>query len=186
MFLGEEESIGESIMVTNAEIAKKVDEKEEENRLLKARLAQLEQKVDDKTEEVKDKIEEKNKEDKNKEVLIEDEVSKPDPLLIEEPFLKALKALSGKALEGIPIFSGKMEPGVVLDWIEGLENHFECEKINESQKVKVSKAKLRGYALTWWKFIQDERENEGKKPIATWKAMVAKIRDAYVPKDYER
>lgn len=56
-----------------------------------------------------------------------------------------------------------MKPEVVLDWIEGLENHFECDGITEAQRVKVSKERLRGHALTWWKFLQDEREKEGKK-----------------------
>lgn len=51
--------------------------------------------------------------------------------------------------------------------------------------MKVAKSRLRGAALTWGKFIQDEREKEGKKPIATWKGMLSKIRETYIPKDYE-
>lgn len=50
-----------------------------------------------------------------------------------------------------------METKVVLEWIEGLENHFECGGINEAQKVKVAKSRLRGETLTCWKFIQEER-----------------------------
>ena len=48
MFQEEEESFGESTMVTNVELPKKVDEQEEENRFLKARLTQLDKKVDEK------------------------------------------------------------------------------------------------------------------------------------------
>ena len=54
-------------MVTNVDFSKKLDEQGEETRFFKARLAQLEQKVDEvdeKIEEVKDKIEEQNKEEK--------------------------------------------------------------------------------------------------------------------------
>ena len=57
-------------MVTNLKLAKKVNEQEEENRLLINRLVQLEEKLDqveEKIDEVKDKIE-----GKKKEVSIED------------------------------------------------------------------------------------------------------------------
>lgn len=91
--------------------------------------------------------------DKGKLVAIEDEIPIPDPFLEQEPFLKTLKALSGKTLEGVALFSGKMDPDSVMEWIEGLENHFECEGVIEAQKVKVDKSRLRGAALTWWKFI---------------------------------
>ena len=42
-----------------------------------------------------------------------------------------------------------MELEVVLDWIEGLENHFECDGIIEAQKVKFSKAKGLGCELLY-------------------------------------
>lgn len=52
------ESVGEITMVTNIELEKKVIEQEEENRFLKNRLAQLEEKVnqvEETTKEVKGK-----------------------------------------------------------------------------------------------------------------------------------
>lgn len=61
--------------------------------------------------------------------------------------------MSGKSLEGIPLFSEKMELDLVMDWIEGIENHFECDGVNEEQKERVEKSRLRGSTLTWWKFI---------------------------------
>ena len=67
----------------------------------------------------------------------------------EELFLKSTKALGGKALEGIPLFSGKMEVDLVMDWIEGMENHFECNGITKAQKANVEKSRLRGSTLTW-------------------------------------
>lgn len=74
---------------------------------------------------------------------------------------------------------------MVMEWIEGLENHFECESVSEAQKVKVAKSRLRGAVVTWWKFIQDERKKEGKHPTTTWKGMVAKIKETYLLEDYE-
>ena len=79
--------------------------------------------------------------------------------------------MSGKALEGTPLLIRKMEPDLVMDWIEGMENHFECDGITEAQKVKVEKLRFRGSTLTWWKFIQEKREKEGKKPISSWKGL---------------
>lgn len=147
-------------MVTNAKLAKKVEDQEEEYRALRERLDQLAMKlveVEVKTEEVHDKVG-----DKGKMVAIEDEVPIPDPIIEKEPFLKALRAMSGKTLEGVALFSGKMDPDALIEWIEGLANHFECDEITKAHKVKVVKSRLRGAALTWWKFIQEERVKEGK------------------------
>lgn len=66
-------------MVTNAELAKKVDDQEDENRLLKERLEQLDQKLgvmEVMTADVSGKIEEKGKM-----VAIEDEVLILDPVV---------------------------------------------------------------------------------------------------------
>lgn len=72
-----------------------------------------------------------------------------------------------------------------MDQIEGMENHFECDGVTGVQKVRVKKSRRRGSALTWWKFIQAEREEEGKNPISTWKVMLGKVKEAYMPDDYE-
>lgn len=136
-----------------------------------------------KANEVSNKIE--GTRDRGKLLAIEDKTPLPDPMIENEPFLKAFMDMSGRTLEGVLLFSGKMDLEVVMEWIEGLENHFECDGVTEAQKVKVAKSRLRGAALTWWKFIQDEREKEGKKPIATWKGMLSKIREIYIPEDFE-
>lgn len=56
----------------------------------------------------------------------------------------------------IPIFCGKMDVDGVMDWIESLNNYFECEEVSEKQKVKISKSKYKGVALTSWNFVQGE------------------------------
>lgn len=86
--------------------------------------------------------------DKGK-VIDEDGVTQElDPPVAKEPFFKAIKALSGKALEGVPLFNGKMNTEFIMEWTEGMENHFECKGIIKAQKVKVGKARLRGPTLT--------------------------------------
>ena len=99
--------------------------------------------------------------------------------------MKAIKAINIKALEGISLFSGKMDPDLIMERIEGMENQFECGGVFDAQKVKVARSRLRGTTLTWWKFVQTKSEKEGKGPIVTWKGMVDKIKQAYIPKDYE-
>ena len=84
-------------------------------------------------EVAKKKDEEETSSSKGKEqVAEEDVIPTPDPPLTEEPFLKVIKALGGKALERIPLCNGKMDPELVMEWIEGMENHFECEVITEA------------------------------------------------------
>ena len=68
---------------------------------------------------MKEQFEVDNEKGKSK---AEEEIEpKPDPPLEKEPFLNALKALSGKALEGIPIFTRRMDVELVMEWIEGME-----------------------------------------------------------------
>ena len=69
-----------------------------------------------------------------------------------------------------------MDPDSVVDWIDSIENHFYCDGISEAQKVVVAKSILRGSTLTWWKFVQTEREKDGKGPIIRWKGMVSKVK----------
>ena len=84
-----------------------------------------------------------------------------------------------------PLFSSKMDLDAILDWIEGMENHFECEGVIEAQKVKVATYILRGTTITWWKYVQGERVMMDKAPISNWKAMVTKIQEKFLPEDFE-
>ena len=180
----QDSSIGSNKMVTNAELAKRVEEQEEllqkENSELKGILAELASKL----EYMKNVVEKKEmKEEMEEEEDVpndeEDEISEN-----EKPFFKALKALGGKTVE-LPMFIEKMDAELVLEWIEALENHFECEKVPESQQVKLAKSRMKGAALTWWNFVQEERVKEDKRKICSWKKMVSMIRETYLPEDYE-
>lgn len=74
---------------------------------------------------------------------------------------------------------------MILQWVEGMENNFECEVITKAYKFKVTKSRLRGKALTWLNHLQEERVKEGKHPIENWQEIVNKIKEAYLPKDFE-
>ncbi|GLJ19111.1 hypothetical protein SUGI_0343200 [Cryptomeria japonica] len=83
--------------------------------------------------------------------------------------------MSGKSLEGVPLFSGKMEVESIMEWIEGMENHFECQGVTEAQKVKVAKSRMRGGAVNWWNFIENEREREGSNDNIISEEEVSKL-----------
>ncbi|XP_059070715.1 uncharacterized protein LOC131860330 [Cryptomeria japonica] len=72
-----------------------------------------------------------------------------------------------------------------MDWVEALENYFECDDTPESSKVKIAKSKMKGLALSWWNFLQNERVENNKVPITTWKKMLAEVKKQFVPEDYE-
>ena len=108
-------------------------------------------------------------------------------LLVDQRyFIEALERVGKKDAKGdLPIFSGKMDVDAIVDWIEALNNHFECENIVEKEKVKISKSKLKGLALTWWNITQGVRVREHKNMITSWEIMCAKVRETYLPKDYQ-
>ncbi|XP_059063819.1 uncharacterized protein LOC131856278 [Cryptomeria japonica] len=105
----------------------------------------------------------------------------------QRPLLNALKSMERRTMDGkleLPIFSGKMDPNLVMDWIEALTSFFECEDILEHQRVKMARSKLKGAALTWCNLIQTERVKNGKSMIRSWNRMIALIKETYVLEDY--
>ena len=73
--------------------------------------------------------------------------------------VRTLKSMERRTMDEkleLPIFSGKMDSKVVMDWLDALNSFFVCEEILEHEKVKIEKSKLKGSALTWWNFIQSE------------------------------
>lgn len=101
--------------------------------------------------------------------------------------MSVLKSMERRTMDvklDLLVFAGKMEPNIVMEWIDSLDNFFESEDIPKHQRVKMAQSKMKGATLTWWNFIQDERVKEGKRKVATWKKMMALVKEAYVPVDY--
>ena len=44
---------------------------------------------------------------------------------------------------------------------------------------------MKGEALTWWNFLQEEKVKEDKKKICSWKKMVFMVKETYLPEYYE-
>ena len=46
----------------------------------------------------------------------------------QRPFLATLERVEKKGEGDLPTFHGKLDPDECMDWIEALDNHFECDK----------------------------------------------------------
>ena len=42
-----------------------------------------------------------------------------------------------------------------------------------------------GYALIWWEQIQNQRDENGELPVASWAEMKREMRACFVPKHYK-
>ena len=71
----------------------------------------------------------------------EEEVLNPE----EEKLFKALTKIGKRPKFEVPTFLGKLNPEELIDWINELEDCFECEEIEDLDRVKFVKAKLKGH-----------------------------------------
>ena len=60
-----------------------------------------------------------------------------------------------------------MDDEELIDWFGAIENFFECEGIEEKDKVKIEKSRLKGNALLWWDYIQADRWKNGRPKITS-------------------
>ncbi|XP_057818140.2 uncharacterized protein LOC131031119 [Cryptomeria japonica] len=100
-------------------------------------------------------------------------------------FVDALKSVNRDNVESLPTYGGSLNGEEVLDWIEALNNHFEYKEVLEEKKVSLARARLKGSALMWWTVLQEERVNAGKKRISSWERMKTKIKNQFLPCDFE-
>lgn len=98
--------------------------------------------------------------------------------------LKEVKTSDHKAKEDLPMYGGKLDGEELIGWIGALENYFECEEVEENQKVKVAKSRLKGHALLWWDCVQADRWKKDKPKITSWNKMVEKMKGKFLPNDY--
>ena len=110
---------------------------------------------------IRDESEDEREEGKANQEEQEEEVLNPE----EEKFFKALTKIGKRPKFEVPIFSRKLNPEELIDWINELEEYFEYEEID---RVKFAKAKLKGHAKVWWQEVQLDRNNRGKDKITKW------------------
>ena len=64
----------------------------------------------------------------------------------EEKLFKALTKIGKRPKFEFSTFLGKLNPEELIDWINELEEYFEYEEIEDPNRVKFAKAKLKGHA----------------------------------------
>ncbi|RVW70926.1 Retrovirus-related Pol polyprotein from transposon 297 [Vitis vinifera] len=83
-------------------------------------------------------------------------------------------------------FYGKLNPTAFLDWIMSMEDYFDWYAMPENRKVRFVKAKLKGAARPWWHNIENQAHRTGQPPIDTWDEMMLKMKEHFLPTDYEQ
>lgn len=164
--------------ITNKELAKILKEHLAKSKKMEMELERLKQRYEGRREE-------EECEEEEEEILVSwlERLNIPAD---QRHFLEALERVGRKdSKPDVPMFMGKMNVEECMDWVEALENYFECDDTPESSKVKVAKSKMKGPTLSWWNFLQNERVENNKAPITTWKRMLAEIKKQFVPEDYE-
>ena len=83
-------------------------------------------------------------------------------------------------------FYGKLNPTAFLDWIMSMEDYFDWYAMPENKKVRFVKAKLKGAARLWWHNIENQAHRTSQPPIDTWDEMKLKMKEHFLPTDYEQ
>ncbi|XP_059075302.1 uncharacterized protein LOC131875246 [Cryptomeria japonica] len=99
--------------------------------------------------------------------------------------LKAVKSGDSKTRTNLPMYEGKMDDEILLDWFSALENYFDCEDVEDKYKVKIAMSRMKGHALLWWDNLQADRGKKGLPKITSWPRMMDKMKDKFLPDDYK-
>jgi hypothetical protein len=57
--------------------------------------------------------------------------------------------------------------------------------MDEGRKVGHIVTTLKGHVALWWDELQAERRRKGKHKIKKWDRMVTKLKEKFIPKDYQ-
>ena len=79
----------------------------------------------------------------------EQEVLNPD----EEKLFKAITKIGKRPKFKVPTFLQKINLEELIDWIHELEEYFEYEEIEDTNRVRFAKAKLKGHTKMWWQEV---------------------------------
>eukprot|EP00253_Pinus_taeda_P003381 PITA_03381 len=104
------------------------------------------------------------------------------------PELRLLKSVllsSHKSRHQLPTYDGSLSADVLLDWLSEVNKFFEFEETSEDKQVMFAATKLKGHASLWWDSVQAEIKRLHKQPIKKWARMEAKLKEKFLPKDYQ-
>jgi hypothetical protein len=105
-----------------------------------------------------------------------------------DPTTKMISYLSNKGSAKVEVscYDGSLRVDVLIDWIGEFERHFEYENVQDPNRVQFVVAKLKGHATLWWDMVQKDRVNNKLEKIRNWKNMVTKIKEKFIPVDYQQ
>jgi hypothetical protein len=83
-------------------------------------------------------------------------------------------------------YDGSLKDETIIDWIGEIERYFEYENVQDPNRVHFSITKLKGHAALWWDMLQKDRVDHRLENIKTWKKMVSKIKEKFLPVDYQQ
>ena len=86
----------------------------------------------------------------NQEEQEEEEVLNPK----EEKIFKAITKIGKSPKFNVPTFSRNLNTEQMINWINELEEYFEYEEIEDPDRVKFTKAKLKGHTKIWRQEVQ--------------------------------
>jgi hypothetical protein len=117
------------------------------------------------------------------EAELEEEVAAEDAS--NERLIRAISRMGARAKMDIPVYEGNLDAEELLYWIRALDTYFDYEDVEEDKKVKHVFTHLKGHATLWWDELQADRRCKGKQKIKNWDRMIAKMKEKFIPRDYQ-
>ncbi|XP_031114970.1 uncharacterized protein LOC116019043 isoform X1 [Ipomoea triloba] len=84
----------------------------------------------------------------------------------------------------LPKFNGEGDPGDYIEWKDAVQSVFDCKRYSELTKVRLAISSFKGFAVTWWKQQEQEREFTHDAPVATWDRLRTMLRHTFRPATY--
>ena len=90
--------------------------------------------------------------------------------------MRAMSKIGKRPKIKVSTFVGSLRPEELIDWINEMDEYFEYEEVEDPDRVRFAKTKLKGHANIWWREVQLERSRRGKGKIIRWSRMVEKLK----------
>ena len=86
----------------------------------------------------------------------------------------------------IPEFQGGIRGDALLDWLVAVEETLDFKGVPEDRRVSLVATRFRGHAASLWQQLKTTRSRTGKTPIRSWEKLKKKLRDTFLPHNYDR
>jgi hypothetical protein len=115
------------------------------------------------------------------EIEVEQNVEEGDSIV----HLISLLGNIGSVRVDFSCYDGNMRDETLIYWIGELKRYFEYDNVQDPNHVHFSIKSLRVHAALWWDMLQKDRVDNILEKIQTWKNMVSKIKEKFLPVDYQ-